>query len=231
MDVEVEVDWEVPEVPEPAEFGDQLHSPDKFLKVTSAEATAVDIIDRGGTRVSRLFQAQVIRRGSGPNRVVDHPFWAVVQWKEGVQPWVVSVVPFVQVRPPYTHNRLLLCSIDALGQLQRWKQCVERRAGHCPCPPLEGGSAGVSPPLPEAAPGERAEGGEGGQGRIRRVWGPVPAEQGPHGAAGQGLQAPSPHDHPPGGSTGSGGSARLGGGGGWRERRWRFSAWRRRTSC
>ena len=27
------------------------------------------------------------------------------------------------VRPPSTHNRLLLCSIDALGQLQRWKQC------------------------------------------------------------------------------------------------------------
>ena len=32
-------------------------------------------------------------------------------------------MPFVQVRPPSTHNRLLLCSIDALGQLQRWKQC------------------------------------------------------------------------------------------------------------
>ena len=50
-------------------------------------------------------------------------FWAVVQGKGGVQPWVVSVVPFVQVRPPSTHNQLLLCSIDALGQLQRWKQC------------------------------------------------------------------------------------------------------------
>ena len=91
---------------------------------------------------------------------------------------------------------------------------VERRMGHCPCPPLEGGSVGVSPPLPQAAPGERAEGGEGGQGRIRRVWGPVPVEQGPHGAAGQGLQAPSPHDHPQAGSTGSAGSARRGGGAG-----------------
>ena len=91
---------------------------------------------------------------------------------------------------------------------------MERRAGHCPCPPLEGGSAGVSPLLPEAAPGERAEGGEGGQGWIRRVWGPLPAEQGPHGAAGQGLQAPSPHDHPPEGSTGRAGGARRGGGGG-----------------
>ena len=123
VDVEVSMDWEVPEVPEPADFGDDLHSPDKFLKVTSAEATAVDVIDGGGTRISRLFQAQVIRRGSGPNRVVECPFWAVVQGKAGVQPWVVSVVPFVQVRPPSTHNRLLLCSIDALGQLQRWKQC------------------------------------------------------------------------------------------------------------
>ena len=47
----------------------------------------------------------------------------MVQGKGGVQPWVVSVVPFVHVRPPSTHNRLLLCSIDALGQLQRWKQC------------------------------------------------------------------------------------------------------------
>ena len=65
----------------------------------------------------------MIRRGSGQNRVVECPFWAVVQGKGGVQPWVVSVVPFVQVRPPSTHNRLLLCSIDALGQLQRWKQC------------------------------------------------------------------------------------------------------------
>ena len=65
----------------------------------------------------------MIRRGSRPNRVVECPFWAVYQGKAGVQPWVVSVVPFVQVRPPSTHNRLLLCSIDALGQLQRWKQC------------------------------------------------------------------------------------------------------------
>ena len=48
VDVDVEVDWEVPEVPEPADFGDDLHSPDKFLKVTSAEATAVDVIDAGG---------------------------------------------------------------------------------------------------------------------------------------------------------------------------------------
>ena len=48
VDVEVEVDWEVPEVLEPADFGDELHSPDKFLKVTSAEATAVDVIDGGG---------------------------------------------------------------------------------------------------------------------------------------------------------------------------------------
>ena len=121
--VEVEVDWEVPEVPEPADFGDELHSPDRFVKVTSAEATAVDVIDGWGRRISRLFHAQVIKRGSGPNRVMDCPFWAVVQGKAGVQPWVVSVVPFVQVRPPSTHNRLLLCSIDALGQLQRWNQC------------------------------------------------------------------------------------------------------------
>ena len=119
VDVDVEVDWEVPEVPEPADFRDDLHSPDKFLKVMSAEATALDPIDGGGTRISRLFQAQVIRRGSGLNRVVECPFWAVVQGKAGV----VSVSPFVQVRPPSTHNRLLLCSIDALGQLQRWKQC------------------------------------------------------------------------------------------------------------
>ena len=103
-------------------LGTPCTAPMKFLKVTSAEATAVDVIDGGGAIISRLFQAQVIRRGSGQNRVVECPFWAVVQGK-GVQPWVVSVVPFVQVRPPSTHNRLLLCSIDALGQLQRWKQC------------------------------------------------------------------------------------------------------------
>ena len=42
-----------------------------FVKVTSAEPTAVDVIDGGGTRISRLFQPQVIRRGSGPNRVVE----------------------------------------------------------------------------------------------------------------------------------------------------------------
>ena len=123
MDVDVVVDWEVPEVPEPADFGDALHSPDNFLKVTSAEATAVDVVDGGGTIISRLFQAQVIQRGSGQNRVVECPFWAVLQGKGGVQPWVVSVVCFVQVRPPSTHNRLLLCNIDTLGQLQRWKQC------------------------------------------------------------------------------------------------------------
>ena len=123
MDVDVVVVLDVLAVPEPADFGDALHSPDKFLKVTSAEATAVDVVDGGGTIISRLFQAQVIRRGSGQNRLVECPFWAVVQGKGGVQPWVVSVVPFVQVRPPSTHNRLLLCSIDALGQLRRWKQC------------------------------------------------------------------------------------------------------------
>ena len=48
VDVDAVVDWEVPEVPELADFGDALHSPDKFLKVTSAEATAVDVIDGGG---------------------------------------------------------------------------------------------------------------------------------------------------------------------------------------
>ena len=103
---------------------------------------------------------------------------------------------------------LQLCRSGTAAEVEAVR--VERRAGHCPCPPLQGGSAGVSPPLPEAGPAERAEGGEGGQGQIRRVWGPVPAEQGPHGAAGQWLQAPSPHDHPQGGSTGS---ARRGGGG------------------
>ena len=51
VDVEVEVNWEVPEVPERAAFGDELHLPDKFVKVTSAEATAVDVIDGGGTRI------------------------------------------------------------------------------------------------------------------------------------------------------------------------------------
>ena len=106
----------------------------------------------------------MIRRGSGQNRVVECPFWAVVQGKGGVQPWVVSVVPFVQVRPPSTHNRHLLYSIDAVGQLQRWKQCEwsDVRA-IAPSPPLEGGSAGVSAPLPEAARGERAEGEKGGR--------------------------------------------------------------------
>ena len=101
VDVDVVVDLEVPEVPAPADFGDALHSLDKFLKVTSAEATAVDVVDRGGGAIiSRLFQGQVIRRGSGHNRVVECPFRAVVQGKGGVQPWVVFVVPFVQVRPP-----------------------------------------------------------------------------------------------------------------------------------
>ena len=49
VDVDVVVDWDVPAVPEPADFGDALHSPDKFLKVPSAEATAVDVVDGGGT--------------------------------------------------------------------------------------------------------------------------------------------------------------------------------------
>ena len=48
VDVDVVVDREVPEVPEPADFGDALHSADKFLKVTPAEATAVDVVDGGG---------------------------------------------------------------------------------------------------------------------------------------------------------------------------------------
>ena len=138
MDVDVVVDWEVPEVPEPADFRDALHSPDKFLKVTSAEATAVDVVEWGGTIISRLFQAQVIRRGSGQNRVVECLFWAVLQGKGGVQPWLVSVVPFLQVRPPSTHNWLLLRSIDALGQPQRWKQCESSDVrAIAPAPPLK----------------------------------------------------------------------------------------------
>ena len=52
VDMDVQVDWEGPEVMEPADFGDDLHSPDKFLKVTSAEATALDVIDGGGGRGS-----------------------------------------------------------------------------------------------------------------------------------------------------------------------------------
>ena len=83
----------------------------------------MDVVDGGGGDHQPPVPGEVIRRGSGQNRVVECPFWAVVQGKGGVQPWVVSVVPFVQVRPPSTHNRLLLCSIDAVGQLQRWKQC------------------------------------------------------------------------------------------------------------
>ena len=48
VNVDMVVDREVPEVPEQADFGDALHSPDKFSKVTSAEATAVDVVDGGG---------------------------------------------------------------------------------------------------------------------------------------------------------------------------------------
>ena len=61
VDVDVVVDWDVPAVPEPADFGDALHSPDKFLKVTSAEATAVDVVDGGGT-ISRHWLGMVLAR-------------------------------------------------------------------------------------------------------------------------------------------------------------------------
>ena len=105
------------------DFGDALHSPDKFLKVTSAQATAVDVVDGGGTIISRLFQAQVVRRGSGQNGVVECPFWAVVQGKGGGATMGCLRCALCAGAPPPTHNRLLLCSIDALGQLQRWKQC------------------------------------------------------------------------------------------------------------
>ena len=56
--------------------------------------------------------------------MVECPFWAVVQGKGGVQPSVVSVVPFVQVHPPSKHNRgSSSAALTLLGQLQRWKQC------------------------------------------------------------------------------------------------------------
>ena len=47
---------------------------------------------------------------------------------------------------------------------------------------------------------------------MPRVWGLLPAGQGPHRAAGQGYQAPSPHDHPPGGQHGQRRQRETGGG-------------------
>ena len=102
---------------------DIIIQPIRSVTLIRGTVMALDVIDGGGTRISRLFQPGVIRRGSGPNREVECLFWAVVQGRAGLQAWVLSIVPFVQVRPPSTHNRLLLCSIGALGQLQRWKQC------------------------------------------------------------------------------------------------------------
>ena len=49
------------------------------------------------------------------------PFWAVVLGR-GLKPFEVALAPFIQVKRPSTHNRLLLCHVDQLGQLQRWKQ-------------------------------------------------------------------------------------------------------------
>ena len=230
VDVEVEVDWEVPEVPEPADFGDELHSPDKSLRVTSAEATAVDVIDGGGTRISRLFQAHVIRRGSGPNRVVECPFWAVVQGKVGVQPWVVSVVPFVQVRPPCTHNRLLLCSIDALGQLQSWKQCEwsDVRA-IAPAPHLKEAVHAFLLRFQKQLPGKGRRGRRGARPDPTRLGTrPCRARAAQSSRPGAPCRRPRPTTTPQEAAQAAQ-AARDGGGG--RERRRRFSAWRRRTSC
>ena len=230
VDVEVEVHWKVPEVPEPADFGEELHLPDKFVKVTSAEATAGDVIDGGGTRISRLFRAEVIQRGSGPNRVVECRFWAVVQGKGGVQPWVVSVVPFVQVAPPSTHNRLLLCSIDALGQLQRWKQCKwsDVRA------------IASAPHLKEAAQvfllrfqkqllGKGPKGEKGGKAGSDASGDPSLPSKGRTEQQARGSRRPRPTTTPK--EAAEAAQAARDGGGGWQGRRRRFSSWRRRTSC
>ena len=31
-------------------------------------------------------------------------------------------MPFIQMKHPCTHNRMILCHVDQLGELQRWKQ-------------------------------------------------------------------------------------------------------------
>ena len=227
VDVDVEVDWEVPEVPEPADFGDDLHSPDKFLKVTSAEATAVDVIDGGGTRISRLFPAHVIRRGSGPNRVVECPFWAVVHGKAGVQPWVVSVVPFVQVRPPSTHNRLLLCRIDAPGQLQRWKQCewsdVRAMAS---APPLKEAAQAFLLRFQKQLVGRGPKGEKGGRAGSDASGDPSLQSKGRTEQQARGSRRPRPTTTP---QEAAHAAQAAGDGGGGQGRRRRFSAWRRRT--
>ena len=186
---------------------------DLFLKVTSAEATAVDVIDGGGTRISRLFHAQVIRQGSGPNRVVECPFWAVLQAKAGVQPWVVSVVPFGQVRPPSTHNRLLLWSIDALGQLQRWKQYEwsDVRA-IAPAPHLKEAVQAFLHRFQKQLLGKGTKGEKGGNAGSNKSRDPSLQSKGRAEQQARSSSAPSPHDQPPGGSTGGGGGRGEGGG-------------------
>ena len=80
-----------------------------------------------GERVGKVARAVQILHFS------MHPLLtkAVVQGKAGVQPWVVSVVPFVQVRPPSTHNQMGRWRANSpLGarQLRTWRAPTDESA-------------------------------------------------------------------------------------------------------
>ena len=121
------------------------------------------------------------------------------------------------MRPPSTHNRLLLCSIDALGQLQRWKQCEwsDVRA-IAPAPHLKEAAQAFLLRFQKQLVGRGPKGEKGGRAASDASGDPSVQSKG---RARSGLGAPgalapqdSPHDHPPGGSTGRSGSGRRGGG-------------------
>ena len=189
----------------------------------------MDVIDGGGMRISRLFQAQWFRRWSGPNRVVECPFWAVVRGKAGVQPWVVSVVPFVQVRPPSKHNRLLLCTLDALGQLQRWKQCEwsDVRA-IAPAPHLKQAAQAFLLRFQKQLPGKGPKGEKGGKAGSDASGDPTLQSKGRTEKQARGSRRPRPTTTPQ--EAAQAAQAARDGGGGGQGRRRRFSAWRRRTT-
>ena len=179
----------------------------------------------------------MIKRGSGPNRVVECPFWAVVQGKAGVQPWVVSVVPFVLVRPPSTHNRLLLCSIDALGQLQRWKRCewsdvrAVARAPH-----LKEAAQAFLLRFQKQLVGRGLKGEKGGTAGSDASGDPSLQSKGRTEQQARGFRRPRPTTTPREAARAAQAAGDGGGGGHGRRRRFsawrrRFSAWRRRTSC
>ena len=118
---EGEVDRAVPEVPGLESYEENFKGKPNFTKVISREATVVELDDDEGHGVAQLYRSHVVQRGAEQSLLVTSPFWGVLP-RRGFEPYEVAAMPFIHLKRPSTDHCLILCHLDHLACLQRWKQ-------------------------------------------------------------------------------------------------------------